>query len=389
MKKQKENMKGITLIALVITIIVLLILAGVSISMLTGDNGIIMQAQRAKELTEASSEEEYIQLLVIGYNIDKKAYGEELKNVEFNTVENTTSIMDTETGTTYGDGWYYLKPEDVKDYELKNSYIIDYETGEYIKYDENKHTIVTNELLCISDGLVYSADPKNMTSGDSWGDAILHNFKTGDENSGWKGNALMFDGVDDGIEVKDNSDYSNGITLEIYFNYKGKKTSEKIVAQILMMKRTNGINGFFMFLDGDRWGENNLGNLCIDIGGPISVNDDSDDNRFHTSIYAKKNEPIYITYTYDPNKENENGVLYVNGVKTETTNLGIKENLVDTPPNTPIQIGSDIYQTYGDDEEGYNRKYPFYGEIYASRVYNRPLTEQEVLYNYNATVNNK
>ena len=33
-----ENSKGITLIAMVITIIVLLILAGVSIAMLTGDN---------------------------------------------------------------------------------------------------------------------------------------------------------------------------------------------------------------------------------------------------------------------------------------------------------------------------------------------------------------
>ena len=234
--KSLEN-KGITLIALVITIIVLLILAGVSISMLTGDNGILTQAQRAKEMTEASSEEEYIQLLVIGYNTNKKTYGEELKNVEFNTVENTTSIMDTETGTTYGDGWYYLKPEDVKDYELKNSYIIDYETGEYIKYDKNKHTILTNELLCISDELVYSADPKNMTNGDSWGDAILHNFNEGDENSGWKGKALIFDGVDDGIEVKDNSDYSKGITLEIYFTLKGKGSSE--ITQILMMKRTN------------------------------------------------------------------------------------------------------------------------------------------------------
>ena len=160
----------------ILNIIVLLILAGVSISMLTGDNGILTQAQRAKELTEASSEEEFVQLLIIRYNTNKKTYGEKLKNVEFNTVENTTSIIDSETGDTYGNGWYYLKPEDVKDYEFKNSYIIDYDTGEYIKFDENKHRIVTNELLCISDGLVYSADPKNMTSGDSWGDAILHNF---------------------------------------------------------------------------------------------------------------------------------------------------------------------------------------------------------------------
>ena len=43
-----RNQKGITLIALVITIIVLLILAGVSIAMLTGNNGILKQANKAK-----------------------------------------------------------------------------------------------------------------------------------------------------------------------------------------------------------------------------------------------------------------------------------------------------------------------------------------------------
>ncbi len=46
-----RNNKGITLIALVITIIVLLILAGVSIAMLTGENGILTQAQRADDNT--------------------------------------------------------------------------------------------------------------------------------------------------------------------------------------------------------------------------------------------------------------------------------------------------------------------------------------------------
>lgn len=43
-----RNNKGITLIALVVTIIVLLILAGVSIAMLTGDNGILKQSRKAK-----------------------------------------------------------------------------------------------------------------------------------------------------------------------------------------------------------------------------------------------------------------------------------------------------------------------------------------------------
>ena len=51
-------MIGITLIALVITIIVLLILAGVSIAMLTGENGILTQAQNAKDKTEQAEKEE-------------------------------------------------------------------------------------------------------------------------------------------------------------------------------------------------------------------------------------------------------------------------------------------------------------------------------------------
>ena len=57
-KKQRKNSNGITLIALVITIIVLLILAGVSIAMLTGDNGILTQAQNAKNRTEEAQREE-------------------------------------------------------------------------------------------------------------------------------------------------------------------------------------------------------------------------------------------------------------------------------------------------------------------------------------------
>ena len=45
LKEQLKINKGITLIALVITIIVLLILAGVTIATLTGDNGILTKAQ--------------------------------------------------------------------------------------------------------------------------------------------------------------------------------------------------------------------------------------------------------------------------------------------------------------------------------------------------------
>ena len=50
--------KGITLVALVVTIVVLLILAGVSISLVLGPNGLIRKAQEARNATESAGENE-------------------------------------------------------------------------------------------------------------------------------------------------------------------------------------------------------------------------------------------------------------------------------------------------------------------------------------------
>ena len=58
--KTKE-MKGITLVALVVTIVVLLILAGVSINSVLGENGIIIKAKEAAEKTAAAQEREMIE----------------------------------------------------------------------------------------------------------------------------------------------------------------------------------------------------------------------------------------------------------------------------------------------------------------------------------------
>ena len=52
MNLNTKSSRGITLIALVVTIIVLLILAGISISMLSGDNSILTKAKEAATLTE-------------------------------------------------------------------------------------------------------------------------------------------------------------------------------------------------------------------------------------------------------------------------------------------------------------------------------------------------
>ena len=62
--------KGITLIALVITIIVLIILAGISIQLLLGENGIITKAKKSKEVTEISAVEEKAQLIYADKQIE-------------------------------------------------------------------------------------------------------------------------------------------------------------------------------------------------------------------------------------------------------------------------------------------------------------------------------
>ena len=56
--------KGITLIALVVTIIILLILAGLTITMLTGENGILTQTRLAQKKTKISSEKEAIEMAI-------------------------------------------------------------------------------------------------------------------------------------------------------------------------------------------------------------------------------------------------------------------------------------------------------------------------------------
>ena len=81
-KKQKlKESKGITLIALVITIIVLLILAGVTIATLTGDNGILNHANKAKIKNTEAEAIERVQVEVAGsYGTDGKIDSEQLKN---------------------------------------------------------------------------------------------------------------------------------------------------------------------------------------------------------------------------------------------------------------------------------------------------------------------
>ena len=113
-----KNQKGITLIALVITIIVLLILAGVSIAMLTGKNGILTQATDSKTATNKAEAVEKINLAlnavkteVFSQQVDKTSYSPLSGEAGSYTLDEAiTKILTTDgIGTTNDSGKYYYK----------------------------------------------------------------------------------------------------------------------------------------------------------------------------------------------------------------------------------------------------------------------------------------
>ena len=98
-KRLNKKERGITLIALVITITVLLILAGVSIAMLTGDNGILTEASNAKIETVWGTIKEQIKLLQMESRIEEKEVTPETLLAE-GKVSRTVKMED--------DGKYYM-----------------------------------------------------------------------------------------------------------------------------------------------------------------------------------------------------------------------------------------------------------------------------------------
>lgn len=72
MKKRVKQANGITLVALVVTIIVLIILAGVSISLILGNNGIITKAKEAGKETKEKSAIEKVELMLADYMPEKQ-----------------------------------------------------------------------------------------------------------------------------------------------------------------------------------------------------------------------------------------------------------------------------------------------------------------------------
>ena len=114
MNQLKEN-KGITLIALVVTIIVLLILAGVTIALVLGQNGIFSKAEVAAEKTNEGQELDQVRLAVLEARTNSLVDKTELEN------ELRTSIEKVYPGsevTNNGDGTYTIKLPNTNTYTV-------------------------------------------------------------------------------------------------------------------------------------------------------------------------------------------------------------------------------------------------------------------------------
>ena len=144
----------------ILNIIVLLILAGVSIAMLTGENGILTQAQNAKNKTEQSGEEEKVKLAVVaaktdGYGTIKEEdltdelikYFENESNFNIEPSKNENSYLITITGSERS---YYVEENGNV---ISNLYIIrDLDNLENFRDEVNKgNTFEETSVVLLSD----------------------------------------------------------------------------------------------------------------------------------------------------------------------------------------------------------------------------------------------
>ena len=101
MKKMLKNKDGITLISLVVTIIILLILAGISIAMLSGDNGLLNKAGQARDDTIVGGEKEQVELAYISAvakNLGGNVTGKNLQDeLDVSVGKNKTTVTGTST----------------------------------------------------------------------------------------------------------------------------------------------------------------------------------------------------------------------------------------------------------------------------------------------------
>ena len=169
---KRKSDKGITLLALVITIIVLLILAGITISAITGNNGIIGNAGKAKEEAEIANEKEIVEKATVQAmgnnkygNIEEDELQKQLNKESGEGKTEATDIGDEFEVVFVDSNRYYIVDKDgnVKEVQevIRDEYPGDItvgKDGETLDGSEEK----PYEIWCIEDLVTFS----NMVNGE-------------------------------------------------------------------------------------------------------------------------------------------------------------------------------------------------------------------------------
>ena len=233
LKEQLKTNKGITLIALVITIIVLLILAGVTIATLTGDNGILTKAQNAKEKNAQKTVEEQINLAVQaskineGLVIDKDILEQELTN---NGIEIIKSENDELPWTVKKDGYVYTISENG---EVKEKEGIAITTGDTeILKGSTEGKKVSAQILSGETGTIKWEHTGNITLSATEGNEVTVNVNSNANAGDIATITARIDGktYQDSINVKIVTQVTSVTAEKIEVSIGDKKKIEKITA---------------------------------------------------------------------------------------------------------------------------------------------------------------
>ena len=218
LKERLKTHKGITLIALVITIIVLLILAGVAIATLTGDNGIIAKAQQAKMQNDKANEKEQIDLAVLASkinndaSIDKKTLRKELDGIS-NLIESGIPTSDEYSFPLI------LVGKTGTEYEIDE----DANVSEKIDYSEVVVPTITAtgnlankpNIKEVREGNIPIPEGYNYIKGDKIGGAVITDAASGEEKVG---NEFVWVPVD---TLSDMAVPTTGKDANNFLNYRG------------------------------------------------------------------------------------------------------------------------------------------------------------------------
>ncbi len=321
MKQNKE--KGITLIALVITIIVLLILAGVAIATLTGDNGILTKAVNAKDKTGRAEVIENAKLDILAIQSDKegKLTTGDLKGVldkYFKDVPEEIAAEDIAT--------MELKTKDekytVKVSEIYNGSLSDMKTvtelkvGDYVKYGDKltSQTYVTNSNGEPDTGYETS-QTFNTNTATLW--RVINKKANGDVEIVAVNNTLSSDGTT-GLYLKSQNGFLNAETILDNLCSKLYSNPAYGTARSINVDDINNLTGFNP--ETSEWGDKeyylNNRTKTYTSGGPFW---DKNTNTFRN---ATTENPITIDNTYYYYTVNENIPLYDTLIEESKTYTG-------------------------------------------------------------------